>query len=243
MNILYIYPHPDDESFGPAAVMAKQRRLGHEVRLLTLTKGGATKVRHKLGLSVEEMGEIRYREMLNVEKALDLSGMTVLDFPDGGLKEMDPRILERAVAKEIIRVTPDVIVSYPVHGISGFHDHLVTHAVVKRVFTGLRPYLPRLQRLAMLALTEESAARYSNGPFRLNSSTDQEIDCVEVVEEEDIDANLAALRCYVTYMETIEKAGLLERRERQHPFELFDEEFDPPLSDLFQQLEEHPDFR
>lgn len=24
MSILYIFPHPDDESFGPAPVMAKQ---------------------------------------------------------------------------------------------------------------------------------------------------------------------------------------------------------------------------
>lgn len=238
MRILYIYPHPDDESFGPAAVMAKQRRLGHEVHLLTLTKGGATKVRHKLGLSIEEMGEVRYREMLDVSRALDLSGMKVLDLPDSGLKEMNPRVIEKIVAEEIVRLQPDVLVSYPVHGISGFHDHLVTHAVVKRVFVGLRPYMPRLRRLAMLALTEESAAKFSGGPFRLNSSTPEEIDCVEVVEEEDIEANLAALRCYRTYMETIEKAGLLERRDREHPFDLFDEPFDPPLSDLFQGLEE-----
>lgn len=237
MNILYIYPHPDDESFGPAAVMAKQRRLGHDVRLLTLTKGGATKVRHKLGLSIEEMGEIRYQEMLNVEKTLDLSGMTVLDFPDSGLKEIDPRILEKAVAEEVMRVMPDVIVSYPAHGISGFHDHLVAHAVVKRVFTGLRSYLPQLRRLAMLAMTQETATKYSGGPFQLNASTSKEIDCVEVVEEEDIDANIAALRCYTTYMETIRNAGLLERRDREHPFELFDEEFDPPISDLFHGLE------
>jgi hypothetical protein len=35
-------------------------------------------------LTVEEMGEVRYKEMLTVEKTLHLSSMTVLDFPDGG---------------------------------------------------------------------------------------------------------------------------------------------------------------
>ena len=68
MKILYIFPHPDDESFGPAHLMSKQRRDGHDVYLLTLTKGGATKQRHKYGYSIEEMGEIRYKEMLDVEK-------------------------------------------------------------------------------------------------------------------------------------------------------------------------------
>ena len=95
MRILYIYPHPDDESFGPAHVMAKQRREGHEVYLLTLTKGGATKQRFKYNYSIEQMGEVRYQEMLNVAKVLDLTEMTVLDLPDSGLKEMEVSLLTR----------------------------------------------------------------------------------------------------------------------------------------------------
>ena len=45
MKFLYIFPHPDDESFGPTAGMFLQLEQGHEVHLLTLTKGGATKER------------------------------------------------------------------------------------------------------------------------------------------------------------------------------------------------------
>ena len=133
MRFLYVFPHPDDESFGPAAAMHAQLRAGHEVYLLTLTRGGATKQRHKLGLSVEEMGEVRYQEMLAVEKTLGLSGMSVLDLPDSGMKYMDPRAIELIVAEQIEVIRPDILVSYPVHGISGFHDHLVMHAVIKNV--------------------------------------------------------------------------------------------------------------
>jgi LmbE family N-acetylglucosaminyl deacetylase len=35
MDILYVYPHPDDESFGPALAIARQVREGHRVFLLT----------------------------------------------------------------------------------------------------------------------------------------------------------------------------------------------------------------
>jgi len=35
MKILYVFPHPDDESFGPARAIAAQVRAGHEVFLLT----------------------------------------------------------------------------------------------------------------------------------------------------------------------------------------------------------------
>ena len=44
------------------------------------------------------MGELRFREMHKVKEVLDLTSMTVLDFPHSGLKELDPRILEKAVA-------------------------------------------------------------------------------------------------------------------------------------------------
>ena len=58
MRILYIFPHPDDESFGPARAMAAQRRQGHGVYLLTLTRGEATKVRHTFGWTLDQMGDV-----------------------------------------------------------------------------------------------------------------------------------------------------------------------------------------
>ena len=108
MRLLYILPHPDDESFGPGPIINKYIREGHEVHLLTLTKGGATKQRFRLNLSIEEMGEVRYKEMLDVEKLLRLTSMTVLDLPDGGLKEMDPREIEKIVEEYILKIKPNI---------------------------------------------------------------------------------------------------------------------------------------
>ena len=85
VKILYVFPHPDDESFGPARAISAQVRAGHAVYLLTLTKGGATKERFRLGYSVEQMGETRYREMQDVAKVLRLADLTVPDLPDSGL--------------------------------------------------------------------------------------------------------------------------------------------------------------
>ena len=235
MRILYIYPHPDDESFGPGHAMHKQRRDGHEVYLLTLTRGGATRRRHDYGLSIEEMGEVRYREMLNVEKVLKLSGMTVLDLPDSGLKEMDPRDIEAVIRQEIERLQPQVIVTYAVHGISGFHDHLVTHAVVKRLFVDMREEYNWLQRFAMITLTEEESK--VSPMFRLNGSKPEDIDCLMAVEDEDIEAVQRALDCYTTFLETIEGAGVRNVFSHITPYEIYDEQHDPPLDDLFAGLD------
>lgn len=234
MRILYIFPHPDDESFGPAPAMSKQRREGHDVYLLTLTKGGATKQRFKYNLSVEEMGEVRYREMLEVAKVLNLSGMRVLDLPDSGLKEMDPMEIEKVIKEEIERIKPDVIVTYAVHGVSGFHDHLVAHAVVKRVYAEMKENSPYLKRLALFTLSKEMAE--SPGIFKLNYSTEDEIDCICEAEEVDIKNCMKALDCYVTFKETIEASGVKTKINKNVYFEIYQEEYKNKLKDLFEKL-------
>lgn len=232
MRILYIFPHPDDESFGPARAISAQVRAGHEVGLLTLTRGGATKERHRLGLSVKQMGAARFEEMQNVRGVLDLSDLTVLDLPDSGLKELDPRVIEEVVTDHIEHVQPDIVVTYPVHGISGFHDHLVTHAIVKRVWVALQDHeAVYLKRLAFFTLTEEQAEMGSR-MHRLFGSSEAETDCLMTVDEQDMDAFRRALDCYVTYREMIEKTNVRESLDRIAAFEFFGESFDPPVENL-----------
>jgi LmbE family N-acetylglucosaminyl deacetylase len=234
MKILYIFPHPDDESFGPAGAMFNQRKHGHEVYLLTLTKGGATKQRYKFGYSIEQMDEVRYREMLDVEKVLNLSGMTVLDMPDSGLKELDPRIIEEAVRKEIEKVQPNVVVTYAVHGISGFHDHLISHATVKRVYCELNENSHYLKRLAFYTISEEDAKKVTY--FHLNGSKDEEIDCTVLIDDEDIQKMSYALDCYKSYEDTIENSGIKKLYTNKTYFEIFKESHNPKLNDLFDKL-------
>lgn len=210
--------------------MSKQRRQGHEVHLLTLTRGGATRQRFKYGYSIAEMGKVRYREMQCVQKVLDLSGMTVLDLPDSGLKEMDPRLIEQAISAQIARIQPNVVVTYAVHGISGFHDHLVTHAVVKRAYIELAGQVPYLKRLAFYTLTQEDAARGTH--FRLNGSSPEEIDCLVQVDEIDLARAQQALDCYATFADTIARSGIRTMIHEQVAFEIFQETHQPPLTDL-----------
>lgn len=236
MKILYIFPHPDDESFGPAPAIAAQRRQGHEVYLFTLTKGEATKQRFRLGLTKKEMGEVRYKEMKCVEKVLGLNGMTVFDLPDSGLKEMDPADIEEVVLNQIEKIKPDVVVTYAVHGISGFEDHLVSHAVVKSVYCDMkREGKPYPKRLAFFTHFSEDEG---DGKFNLTSSKIEDIDCWVEASDEDYQKFEEALDCYETYQQVIEDSNVKEEVGYRIPFEIFQEDFDPPLDDLTGHLDE-----
>lgn len=236
MRVLYIFPHPDDESFGPAPAIASQIRQGHEVFLLTYTRGGATKVRHTYGYNIEQMGNVRFGEMLDVAKVLSLTDMTVLDLPDSGLKELNPIEMEDITEQHIRSVEPDVLVTYAVHGISGFHDHLVTHAIVKRVFCKLRTeWIKAPKRLALFTLAPTDM---EEGKFKLHTSTDSEIDCAVPVSVEDIQKAAEALDCYKTYQKVIRDAKVLERTGDTVYFEFFQEDYNPHVNSIFYALPE-----
>ncbi len=231
VRYLYVFPHPDDESFGPSLAISRQRRDGDEVHLLTFTRGGATRQRHRLGLSIQEMGAVRAKEMECVREVLDLTSFALHDFPDGELHRENPLDLESIVESAIRRVRPHIVVTYGVHGVSGFSDHLVTHAVVKRVFCAMRARneIEELKRLAFFTVLPSDEPE---GPFSLKATDPEEIGALIPVDQEDIATARRALDCYETYQSVIENAKPLERVGNRVPFEIFGEAFQPPLSSL-----------
>lgn len=233
-TFLYVFPHPDDESFGPVPGIARQRREGHEVHLLTLTRGEATTQRERLGYSKAEMADTRYQEMQDVARVLDLSSLRVLEYPDGQLGELNPLMLEEEVTSRIHETAPDVVVTYPVHGVSGHPDHLVAHAVVKRVTCALwADGASSPKRLAFFTLSPDVE---TDPPAHLQASPPALVDCTMPVTEADLETGRKALDCYETYKSVIEEHRPLETVRNGLAFEIFGEEYDPPLSDLLEDL-------
>ncbi len=229
-RILYIFPHPDDESFGPGPAIAQQRRDGHDVYLLTLTRGEATREREKFGYGKEEMGRVRVEEMRRVAEVLDLTELEVLDFPDGGLEDLSPLELEDVVTSKIRRVRPSVVVTYVTHGCSGHPDHLVTHAVVKRAFCALRDdSADYLKRLAFFTLDDDAAVER---PAHLRGVPRAKIDCIIRFDERDRAVGEAALHAYETYRAVVEEHRPLNTVTEGVCFVFFGETFDPPVGHL-----------
>ena len=104
-------------------------------------------------------------------------------------------------------------------------------AVVKRAYAELRERVDSLKRLAFWTIRAEEAAGASE-LFRLTGSKAEDIDVVMTVDEVDIERQQQALDCYVTYRETIERAGARRNLSREAVFEVYQETHDPPLDGL-----------
>jgi hypothetical protein len=113
---------------------------------------------------------------------------------------------------------------------------LVCHAVVKRAYVELRERASYLKRLAFWTIRAEEAAGASE-LFHLTGSKAEDIGVVTTVDEVDVEKQQQALDCYVTYRETIERAGAMRNIPREAVFEIYQETHDPPLDDLLDGVE------
>jgi hypothetical protein len=100
--------------------------------------------------------------------------------------------------------------------------------VVKRAYVELRDQVDSLKRLAFWTIRVEEAAGASE-LFHLTGSRAEDIDVVMTVDEVDVEKQRQALDCYVTYRETIERAGARRNIPREAVFELYQEVYEPPL--------------
>jgi N-acetyl-1-D-myo-inositol-2-amino-2-deoxy-alpha-D-glucopyranoside deacetylase len=154
-RILFVHAHPDDESIGTGATMAKYAAAGAQVTLVTCTLGEEGEVipaelRYLAADKDDRLGEYRIHELAAACAALGVRDHRSLGAPgrwrDSGMlgapTNEDPRSFWRAdldeaaeALVEIVReVRPQVIVTYDDNGLYGHPDHIQAHRVTRRAF-------------------------------------------------------------------------------------------------------------
>ena len=110
-SVLAIGAHPDDVEIGAAGTLAMHRRMGHEVSILTLSRGA------RGGLE-----DTRASESL---KAAEIIGATLYheDLQDTSIREGDPTI--GVISGIVETVRPTVIYTHSLHDVH--QDHRNTH--------------------------------------------------------------------------------------------------------------------
>ena len=129
-RLLGIFAHPDDETVCAGGTLAKYASAGSEVRVVSLTKGGAGQIRDAGAATRATLTSVREKELDAAGIELGLTETRCLDFLDGELAEIDGQVLISLVSELLSEFDPDVVVTFGPDGFSGHADHIAVGAAV-----------------------------------------------------------------------------------------------------------------
>ncbi|MFO7289469.1 N-acetylglucosaminyl deacetylase, LmbE family [Planifilum fulgidum] len=135
---LLVFAHPDDETFTCGGSIARYAdRKDTRIVLYCATRGEAGKT---AGVCPpEQLGDIRAEELKRAGKILGLDRIILRDHGDGRLKDLPEEMLADEIGAVIESTAPDVIITFPPHGISGHPDHqAVQKAALRAVLESKR---------------------------------------------------------------------------------------------------------
>lgn len=195
-TILVVFAHPDDETtIGP--VMNKYSEE-NEVYLLLATDGSYGVTEHA-GIPVgDSLVEIRKKEAACSCEALGINPPIFLGLQDGlGLNghgnfyEMEPVLKERLL-EAILKVKPDIIITFGPGGDTGHPDHRLLGAITTEIL--LRENLMDELDLYYFGWTKEQAEKYKM--WNLNYLDEGVMDIRVSFEQKHKDAAIESIRCH-----------------------------------------------
>ncbi|MDR4249773.1 bacillithiol biosynthesis deacetylase BshB2 [Bacillus pumilus] len=194
-HVLVMLPHPDDESFGVAGLIAQSRKRGIPV---TYACGTLGEMGRNMGSPTyanrETLPELRKQELINACKEMNITDLRMLGLRDKTLEFEDDEYLADVMENIIDEVKPTLIVTfYPGHGVHPDHD-ATGEAVIRALYRKKKEDRPVTYCMAITRNREE-----------VLGNADIMIDITDVA-----DIKLNALRAHRTQTE-----GMLRELEQK----------------------------
>jgi mycothiol S-conjugate amidase len=138
-RLLICYAHPDDESFGLGALIAKYVEEGVDVYLICATDGAAGSMDEEHLAGGKTVREVRLSELDCAAQTLGLKEVFMLGYRDSGMMgnaenenpaslwynwQQTPDEVTRRVTEVIRQVQPQVIITFNEYGGYGHPDHI-----------------------------------------------------------------------------------------------------------------------
>lgn len=122
--LLFIFAHPDDESFsGVGTAMACAAR-GARTALVTATRGERGKQGDPPICTPEELPAVREQELRRAVEIAGLDEVHILDYRDRELPDAPPDEIRRTLVAHIRRLRPSVVLTFDPNGFNVHPDHV-----------------------------------------------------------------------------------------------------------------------
>lgn len=145
--LLGVFAHPDDESFGPGATLARYAVQGADVHIVIATDGIAGSVGDPSYLdNHDSLAQVRSAELANAIVALGATSVWSLPYRDSGMRgspdnENPAALIQQPVAQVVDemlgylrRLRPDVVITHDPYGGYGHPDHIRVCEAVTAAF-------------------------------------------------------------------------------------------------------------
>jgi LmbE family N-acetylglucosaminyl deacetylase len=204
--VLAVFAHPDDETYGPGATLARLSAEGAAVRLITMTRGESATMGDSPLYSPEFLAETRVKELHCACRALGISRHETLSFPDKGLAAAPEGDLEAPVLAALMESRPRLVITFHPEGISGHEDHKTVTRVVRSAMRRLAAEGEKTRewgtKLAFYVVPESVASKVHYR--RLYSVPDPEVTHA-VQAGPYVEAKLNAAECHKTQRYMLER--------------------------------------
>jgi LmbE family N-acetylglucosaminyl deacetylase len=137
-RVLGVFAHPDDETLCAGGTLAKYASAGADVRVISLTRGGAGQVRDASAATRATLRTVREMELVAAGRELGLTETRCFDYADGELSDVESQQLVGLVSELLRDFQPDVVITFGPDGFSGHPDHKAVGAAVTAACYDLR---------------------------------------------------------------------------------------------------------
>lgn len=225
MKYLFVFAHPDDETFTSAGTIALLTKKGHTVKTICATKGEAGLVGNPPLTTQETLPIVREQEMRNAAKVLGVSEIFFLGFIDGTLHSIPLKILYEPIIRIFEKEKPDVVITFGKEGGSKHPDHIRIGKVTTRVFheyMGLAKKHVRLYHTVsaksyIRKLKQDNKMHYTFGEIK--GTKDEDITTAVAIHNTRKE-KIRALQCHKTQHKDVDRF-LSRRNYEEYQYEYF----------------------
>lgn len=169
MKFLFVFAHPDDETFSSGGTITKLTQNKHTVNLITATKGEAGEPGNPPITTREKLAEVREQELRRAAKILGISTVHFLGFIDGKLRYARNKKLEGKILAIFKKEKPDVVITFDKTGGSNHPDHKAVSRTTTKVFEEYKNFAKKHVRLYHTAMPRSFVKKFEEADAGYNA--------------------------------------------------------------------------
>ena len=123
-SILFIFAHPDDETFTCAGTACRYATEGVRLALVSATRGEAGTCGQPPICSREELPAVREGELRRAAEIIGIGELYFLDYKDKELADAPVEEVRRALVRIIRQVRPTIVITFDPEGLNLHPDHI-----------------------------------------------------------------------------------------------------------------------